>query len=167
MNVVYNPILLQFSSTVYAVYCISQIYPRFKICCKNKFCFTWRLGVIIVKEDHSTRVKWRDRFWGQNEETQVFNTWANPVSKSSVISANLPCCKGILKGKNSKKTKKLRFPVQYVEMWNQQEISTNTSWWSMREMTRDVMRHIEANEHCDICEKIALVWKISTAKRSK
>ena len=52
------------------------------------------------------------------------------MSKSgeSVISANLPSLtKETLKGTNSINTKKLRFPAQSVEMFNEQGISTNTS----------------------------------------
>ena len=123
------------------------------------------IPVIPAKNNRSTRVKWRDISRGHmkkhkysiNEQVR----WECNFCKSAFVA------KETLTGKNSKNAKKLRFPVQYVEMLNEQEISTNTSWWSMREMTRDVTRHIEANECCDICEKITLVWKISTTKRSK
>ena len=126
---------------------------------------TSQIPVITVKKNRSTRVKWRDISRGQPEETQVFKhkqvRWECNLCKSAFAA------KETLKGKNSKNAQKLRFSVQYVEMFNEQEISTNTSWWSMRKMTRDVTRHIKADEHCDICEKIALLWKISTTKRSK
>ena len=90
--------------------------------------------------------------------------WESNLCKSAFAA------KETLKSTNSNDVNKSRFPSQYVEIFNKQENSTKTSWWIMREITRDVTRHIEANKRCyecDICEKIALVWKISTTKRSK
>ena len=48
------------------------------------------------------------------------------------------------------------------------EDTNNRDQCDLQKFTKDFARHIEANERCDICGKIASVWeKLTTTKKSK